>query len=132
VRVTVPRFGLLSIALSHLFRKLEFDFLPAPSITPASWDRSLTLSPEQICLPFKYNMANYLDCLNLGVDTIFIAGGHGPCRFGLYGFLQGKLLSAVEEKLRFVVINQDNILEFIDECATSCGFGHSSLKSIPL
>ena len=95
MKATVPGFGLLSIPLNYLFYKLGIQYIEPPKISKESWEKSLVLSPEQICLPFKYNVANYIDSIKLGADTIFMAGGHGPCRFGLYGYLQGKLIKKI-------------------------------------
>lgn len=114
MRATAPAFGLLRIPLRRFFRKLGLDYVEPPPIGPESRERGVALSPEQICLPFKLNVANYLDCIKAGADTIFIAGGRGPCRFGLYGTLQGPIVKRVAPAVDFVVVNQDNLLELVD------------------
>jgi predicted nucleotide-binding protein (sugar kinase/HSP70/actin superfamily) len=118
LKATVPGFGLLYISLNYLFNKIGIEYIAPPKISKKSFETSLTMSPEQICLPFKYNVANYIDAINKGADTIFIAGGHGPCRFGLYGYLQSKIIKKYNSKIKFIVINQDNIIEFINELIT--------------
>lgn len=45
-------------------------------------------SPDEICLPFKLMIGNYVQSIEAGADTIVIAGSCGPCRFGEYCELQ--------------------------------------------
>ncbi len=114
MKVTAPSFGLLFIPLHFLFNSLGIEYIQPSVRSKKNWDKALSVSPEQICLPFKYNISNYFDSIDKGVDTIFIAGGHGPCRFGLYGFLQSKIIKMTKPDFNFIVINQDNIIEFIN------------------
>lgn len=63
------------------------------------------VSPEEICLPFKIMMGNYLECIERGADTILITGSCGPCRFGEYCELQMKLLDKLGLKAEMIVID---------------------------
>ena len=47
-------------------------------------------SPEIICTPFKYNMGNFIEALEMGADTIIHIGG--GCKFGYYAEVQEKIL----------------------------------------
>ncbi|MDD2212691.1 MAG: CoA protein activase, partial [Clostridia bacterium] len=49
-------------------------------------------SPEFACLPLKINIGNFIEAKKLGADTIIMAGGTGPCRFGLYAQLEKEIL----------------------------------------
>ncbi len=49
-------------------------------------------APEFACLPLKINLGNFMEARELGADTIIMAGGVGPCRFGLYAQLEKEIL----------------------------------------
>lgn len=117
MKATVPAFGPLPVALHRFFRNLGIEFVPPPPVSPRARSAGLSLSPEQICMPFKRNVANYVDCLARGIDTIFIAGGRGPCRFGLYGTLQKTILGRIAPEVDFCVVDQDRLLDIVDRVA---------------
>lgn len=117
MRATVPAFGPLPVALARFFRRLAIEFVPPPPSAAATVAAGSALSPEQICLPFKRNLADYLECIARGVDTIFIAGGRGPCRFGLYGTLQREVIGRIAPQVDFCVVDQDRILDIVDRVA---------------
>lgn len=48
--------------------------------------------PEFACLPLKINIGNLIEAKEMGADTFIMAGGVGPCRFGLYGQLEKEIL----------------------------------------
>lgn len=66
-------------------------------VPPPSSKRTMSLGvqygPEFACLPLKLNIGNLVEASELGADTFIMAGGVGPCRFGLYGQLQKDILS---------------------------------------
>ncbi len=103
--VTIPNLGNISIAAKALF-----DGLKIPYIMPeVNHNDTLKIgsfySPEEICLPFKIMMGNYIRSIEKGADTILFAGSCGPCRFGEYCELQMKLLTKFKPDLRFIVID---------------------------
>lgn len=65
-------------------------------VPPPSSKRTLTLgvqhAPEFACLPLKLNLGNLIEAKELGADTFIMAGGVGPCRFGLYAQLEKEIL----------------------------------------
>ena len=64
------------------------------------------VSPEEICLPFKINMGNYLQSIDQGADTVVITGSCGPCRFGEYCELQARILKRLGHDVDFIVIER--------------------------
>lgn len=80
-----------------LAAKALFEGLEIPCVIPEK-NNKLTLqsgslfSPEEICLPFKIMMGNYIESIRRGADTILITGSCGPCRFGEYCELQMRIL----------------------------------------
>lgn len=63
---------------------------------PLTSNRTITLGashgPEFACIPLKINIGNLIEAKELGADTFIMAGGVGPCRFGLYGQLEMEIL----------------------------------------
>ena len=39
-------------------------------------------SPEEICLPYKIMLGNYIESIERGADTVIITGNCGFCRYG--------------------------------------------------
>jgi len=66
-------------------------------VPPPSSKRTMSLGvqhgPEFACLPLKLNIGNLIEAREMGADTFIMAGGVGPCRFGLYGQLQKDILA---------------------------------------
>lgn len=119
MKATVPAFGVLSIPLTWIFRQLQIDYLVPPPPGRLSRDRALAASPETICLPCKLNLANYLDAAKSGADTVFIAGGRGPCRFGLYGAMQRDLLKRLDPAFQLITVDQDHPGAFLQRVCES-------------
>ena len=67
--------------------------------------RGAAVAPEDICLPFKIMMGNFMDGIERGADTVLITGSCGPCRFGEYGELFGRLLKKAGYPAEVVVID---------------------------
>ena len=103
--VTVPRLGNTYLAVKALFETLEIPCVIPTSNNRVTIERGARISPEEICLPFKVMMGNYLECIKRGADTVIITGSCGPCRFGEYCELQMNLLKKLGHDIRFIVID---------------------------
>jgi predicted nucleotide-binding protein (sugar kinase/HSP70/actin superfamily) len=103
LKVTFPHMGTFAIPMKAFLEEAGLEVIPPP---PTS-KRTLTLgsrhAPEFACLPLKINLGNYLEALEAGADTIIMAGGVGPCRFGYYGEVQREILSAAGHDCRFMI-----------------------------
>ena len=67
--------------------------------------RGAAAAPEDMCLPFKIMMGNFIDGIERGADTVLITGSCGPCRFGEYGELFGRLLKKAGYPADVIVID---------------------------
>jgi len=63
---------------------------PAPPITKRTLELGSKYSPEFVCVPFKYNLGNFIEALENGATVLIQAGG--GCRFGYYGEIQELIL----------------------------------------
>jgi len=93
MRTTFAHMGTLSLAMQALLENLGLEVVMPPPITSRTLSLGAKYSPECVCLPFKVNIGNYIEAMELGADTVVMAGGIGPCRFGYYAELQREILS---------------------------------------
>jgi len=63
-------------------------------------------SPQDICMPFKYNLGNYIDALNHGANILIQAGG--GCRYGYFAELQERILEELGYNFTFVNLIKNN------------------------
>lgn len=103
MKVTFPHMGSLAIPMKALLEEVGLEVI----LPPPTSKRTLTLgsrhAPEFACLPLKINLGNYLEALELGADTIIMAGGVGPCRFGYYGQVQREILRSLGKDCDFLI-----------------------------
>lgn len=117
MRVTFPHMGNLWLGLKTALRELGHEVI----VPPKPSKRTLTLgsqySPEFACLPLKINLGCFLEALENGADTIIMAGGVGPCRFGYYGAVQKRILEDLGYDVRFIIFDppQGRWKEFIND-----------------
>lgn len=90
-RITFPHMGEYWIAFETLAEMLGAEAVIPPRMTRHTLEAGARVSPEFVCVPFKYNMGNFLETLEgRGADVIVQAGG--GCRFGYYGEVQEAIL----------------------------------------
>ena len=89
-RVTFPHMGEYWIAFETLAEMLGAEAVVPPRMTRHTLEAGAQVSPEFVCVPFKYNMGNFLESLEGDIDVIVQAGG--GCRFGYYGEVQEAIL----------------------------------------
>ena len=86
-KITFPHIGNYYIPISYLISKAtRQEVIVPPPITKKTINLGSKYSPDYVCVPFKYNLGNFIESLELGADTIFQAGG--GCRYGYYAELQ--------------------------------------------
>ena len=92
MRIGFPHLGNLYIPLKAMARELGGDVV----VPPPNSQRTLTLgvkySPEGLCIPFKLNLGNLIECCEMGADTLLQAQGFGICRLGYYAKTQEWIL----------------------------------------
>lgn len=77
-----------------------------PKITKQTIDLGSSHSPDYVCVPFKYNLGNFIEALNKGANIILQAGG--GCRYGYYAELQEQILKDLNYNFEFVNLISDN------------------------
>lgn len=78
--------------------------MPPPPITQRTLELGVKNSPEFACLPLKINIGNFIEALEKGADTIIMAGGWGPCRFGYYAQVERDILRDLGFEFQMIIL----------------------------
>ncbi|APH16762.1 hypothetical protein NPD5_2720 [Clostridium sporogenes] len=130
MKVTFPHLGNSCYAAKAIFDTLGIEYIIPKASNKKALEIGSLYSPDEICLPFKIMIGNYIQSIEEGADTIVIAGSCGPCRFGEYCELQMNTLKKLGYDLDFIVIDspkdigKDEFLTRINKIAI-----HSNVSS---
>jgi len=98
--ISYPHLGDYSIIVKFLLEHLtKKKVIEAPKITQKTIELGSKYSPDSVCLPFKYNLGNYIETLENGANILFQFGG--GCRYGFYGELQEEILKELGYNFQF-------------------------------
>jgi len=112
LKITFPHMGNVYIAAKFLMDGLGIDYVIPPLNSKRALEIGTLYSPEEICLPFKIMMGNYIESIEKGADTVILTGSCGPCRFGEYAELQMKILKKLGKNLDFIVFDLPSDIGF--------------------
>lgn len=104
MKITFPHMGNMYIPLKTLFELMGFEVISPPLCTKKTLELGVKYSPEFACLPLKINIGNFIEALEKGADTIVMAGGIGPCRFGYYGEVQREILKKLGFNFEIIIL----------------------------
>ena len=104
MRVTFPHMGYMHIPLKAMLEYLGLEVIVPPPITKKTLTLGVKYSPEFACLPLKLNVGNFIEAYEAGADTIVMAGGCGPCRFGYYAQVEHAILSELGCRYQLIVL----------------------------
>lgn len=102
---TFPHLGNVYIAAKALFDGLGIEYVIPPKNNKTALDIGTLNSPEEICLPFKLMIGNFVQSIDKGADTIIMAGSCGPCRLGEYCELQMSVMKNMGYNVDFIIID---------------------------
>lgn len=103
MKVTFPHMGNIYMAAKISMDGLGIDYVIPPFCSRKSLEIGSRISPEEMCLPFKIMMGNYVQSIRQGADAILLVGSRGPCRFGEYTELQYRLLKKAGYDVEFII-----------------------------
>ena len=99
--ISFPHLGDYHVAFKYLFVNLtDIKVMEAPFITKRTIELGSKHSPSDVCVPFKYNLGNYIEALEKGANILFQAGG--GCRYRYYGEVQEKILRDLGYNFEFI------------------------------
>lgn len=102
--VTWPHLGNLDIILKDLITAAGQEYIIAPKLTTRSMELGLRHAPEFSCLPLKITLGNFIEAIEAGADTLLMAGGIGPCRFGYYAQIQETIIRDLGYDFKMLVL----------------------------
>lgn len=129
MKVTVPHMGNIYIAVKALFDGLEIEYIIPPLNNDEALNIGTKYSPEEICLPFKIMIGNYIQAIEKGADTIILTGSCGPCRFGEYCELQMNLMKSLGYDPNFIVLDMPKDIGIKELFKRFASIGAASKKS---
>jgi len=106
MKATFPYFGYDTYAMKTFVEDLGAEVVMPPKTSKRTLELGVEHSPELICMPFKITLGNFLEALERGADTLFMAAGARKCRFGYYHYLQKKALDRTGARYRLVPVSQ--------------------------
>lgn len=105
--VSFPHLGNYYIVFNYFLTKaLKCKVIVPPLGIRRTIELGSKYAPDFVCVPFKYNLGNYIEALDMGANTL-IQGG-GGCRYGYYGELQEKILKDLGYDFEFYNLISDN------------------------
>jgi len=105
--------GNLYICIKVLMEELGIDYIIPPFNSKTTLEIGTRHVPECACLPLKITTGTLIQAYNLGADTVLMAGGCGPCRFGYYCEMHREILKDLNYNMDVIVLEppNGNILE---------------------
>ena len=105
--ITFPHIGDYYIPISYLIKKTtNCKVIIPPPITKKTLELGSKNSPDYVCVPFKYNLGNFIESLDMGANVILQAGG--GCRYGYYAELQEQILKDLGYEFELVNFIKNN------------------------
>lgn len=107
--ISFPHLGYYHIVFKYfLFNACMCDVIVPPPSTKRTIEIGAKYSPDFVCVPFKYNLGNYIEALEKGANVLIQAGG--GCRYGYYAELEEKILRDLGYDFEFYnMIKDDHI-----------------------
>ncbi|MDD4036229.1 MAG: hypothetical protein PHS45_02780 [Bacilli bacterium] len=101
--ISFPHLGNYHIPIRYLLANLlEIKVMEPLPITKKTLEIGSRHSPDFVCVPFKYNLGNFIESLDRGANILIQAVG--GCRFGYYAELQKQILSDLGYNFDFIDI----------------------------
>lgn len=104
MKVTFPHMGTMWLSLKALLEEMGLEVVVPPPTTKRTLSLGTRYCPEFICMPLKISLGNYIEAAEKGADTVVMAGGIGPCRFGYYSRLEKEILDDLGYSMEMIII----------------------------
>ncbi|AGL01972.1 hypothetical protein [Desulfoscipio gibsoniae] len=104
MKVVYPHMGHMWICIKAMLEYLNVEVVVPPPSSKKTLLLGVKHAPEFACMPLKLNLGNFMEAAELGADTIVMAGGCGPCRFGYYAHVEHAILRDLGYRYQLVVL----------------------------
>jgi len=104
--ISFPHMGSYYIPIKYLMQKMtDYEVRLAPPITKKTLELGSKYAPDFVCIPFKYNLGNYIEAAEKGANVFAQTGG--GCRFGYYYEPQSDILKRLGFKFDFHYLSEE-------------------------
>ncbi|NLL90014.1 MAG: CoA protein activase [Dehalococcoidales bacterium] len=116
MRITFPHIGNVYIAVKAMLDPLGVDYVVPPKCNKRTLSLATKYSPEGVCIPFKLNLGNMIEAVELGADHILNVTGHGTCRMGYYFKVQEQILRDMgyDVKMMLTGLSENKLRGFLN------------------
>ncbi len=98
--ISFPHLGDYYIPIkTFLIRTTKQNVKEAPKITRKTIALGAKYAPDSVCLPFKYNLGNFIESLEAGTTILFTAAG--GCRYRYYAEVTEAILKDLGYNFKF-------------------------------
>ncbi len=109
--IAFPQLGDYQFPIKKLLKNLtHLPVLDIPPITKKTIQLGSKNSPDSVCVPFKYNLGNFIEALEMGANVLFQAGG--GCRYRYYAEVQETILRDLGYDFSMIQIIEKDHLRF--------------------
>lgn len=134
MKLTFPHLGNTYIVAKTLLDELGVDYVIPPFNNKKALELGTKHSPETACLPLKITIGNFIQAYELGADTILMAGGVGPCRFGYYCEMEREIMRDIGYEMDMITLEMPDwdLKEFFRRIGKLTGGFHpyKTLKAV--
>ena len=111
-KIAFPHLGNYHIPLKYLINNVtDCEIINVPHITQKTIELGIKYSPEFVCIPFKYNLGNFIEALDKGANVLIQAGG--GCRYGYYAEVQRQILKDLGYEFEFYSLTESDKVSII-------------------
>lgn len=109
--ISFPHLGNYYIPISKFLTKVtKLKVIPAPPITKKTIELGSKYAPDSVCVPFKYNLGNFIESLDNGATMLFTAGG--GCRYRYYAEVTEVILRDIGYQFDFYKLSTRDKIKF--------------------
>ena len=110
--ISFPHMSYYYIPIKYIIKNItKCEILIPKNNSPNTALLGSKYSPNDVCMPFKYNLGNYIDALKRGANILIQAGG--GCRYGYYAELQEQILKELGYNFKFINLIKNNRVSII-------------------
>lgn len=131
MKITFPHLGNTYICVKAMLDEFGVDYVIPPFNSNKTLELGSKYAPEMSCLPLKLTIGNLIQAHEMGADTILMAGGFGPCRFGYYCQMQKEILKDAGYEMDLITLeaSKESVREIISRIRSMTGI--SGMLKIP-
>lgn len=114
--------GNISIPVRAMLKSMGAKLLLPPPNNKKALSLGVRYSPETMCLPYKMNLGNYIQALEMGANTLLMFQAPGSCRLGHYTVMAEAALRELGYDFEMVVFDfyKGGMLEIVKKFSIAC------------